>query len=1021
MNAVTVRRIVGVCLVAMTYAAVGFAQGDQGSIEGIVADQSGARIPNAWITATNTSSSAEYTADSNQEGLYCFLLLPTGNYDLEVRKSGFAEVLQRGVRITVGAKANLDFVLRIATSQNSVDVVDKVPLLETSRTPVTFTVDKASVSNLPANGRNFMDFVLLVPGVTRDVRTGELSFAGQRGVLNSLSVDGFDNNNAFFAQATGGAGTGRAPYQFSLDSVQEFQVNSNSFSAELGRSAAVVNVVTKSGSNMFHGTGFWFYRDRALTAFDPIVKLNDEISGTSTPKPSYHLNQFGGNIGGPIKKNRAFFFFNYDGQRNAQTNQVHLRIPAIESPTTFQQNAIDYLEARSASWENGENQDTYLIKGDWELNQNHNLSIRWNRQRFNGPGIENGGPLISLEDSGTSIASTDTIGASLTSVISTNLINVVRFGYLIDQEAGRANSDLPRAIVSEGGQTLLDIGRVSFDPRETTIHRQQYTDTLTFSHGRHTWKFGADFIYDNTLNFFPGNFSGSYSFDSLENFGRSLAGEPLIGIGAGEAGVTFTQAFAGTGTLGATTFPNIFQASWFVQDDWRLTHNLTLYTGIRWDLQKSAKSTINSAVVAADIAASEPNTDRNNLGPRFGFAWVPIANSPMVLRGGYGIFYGYTPSIMLSTAQSNNGLSIVTKTFLGSAIPSYPDTLCGAPVSSPNCAPPATGTSSPPSIYVFAGDYRQPVIQEANLNLERSFRRDLSLNIGWQMVKGNDLQRARDINLGTPTSATVTLFPTGQLIDYLLYPSTRPTPAFTRVSQFESSANSLYHGFFLQLRKEMSQKFGGTVSYTFGHVIDDAPDINAVVPFSPDDDSLLLSDPKRPQVDRSSGLDDERHRLLVSGIWQLDYADNLGSWMRAALGNWQVSMILSAQSGKPYTGLVNSDLNNDSNQYSDRIPTEGRNSFNLPASWTLNPRLSKLCNLGERARLELLVEAFNVFNHFNVPAVNNIQYQLTSNTLIPASGFGRPMSPGIGSNYPFAGPQNLNGARIFQLGAKISF
>jgi hypothetical protein len=183
---------------------------------------------------------------------------------------------------------------------------------------------------------------------------------------------------------------------------------------------------------------------------------------------------------------------------------------------------------------------------------------------------------------------------------------------------------------------------------------------------------------------------------------------------------------------------------------------------------------------------------------------------------------------MLSTAQSNNGLSIVTKTFLGSAIPSYPDTLCGAPVSSPNCAPPATGTSSPPSIYVFAGDYRQPVIQEANLNLERSFRRDLSLNIGWQMVKGNDLQGARDINLGTPTSATVTLFPTGQLIDYLLYLSTRPTPAFTRVSQFESSANSLYHGFFLQLRKEMSQKFGGTVSYSFGHVIDDAPDINAL-------------------------------------------------------------------------------------------------------------------------------------------------------------------------------------------------
>lgn len=432
------------------------------------------------------------------------------------------------------------------------------------------------MSNLPANGRNFMDFVLLVPGVTRDVRTGELSFAGQRGVLNSLTVDGFDNNNTFFAQTTGGAGTGRAPYQFSLDSVQEFQVNSNGFSAELGRAAAVVNVVTKSGTNRLHGSGFWFYRDRALTAFDPIVKLDDESSGTGTPKPSYHFNQFGGSIGGPIKRDHIFFFFNYEGQRNAQANNVDLAIPVIALPTIFQQMAIGYLNAHSADWKSGENQNTFLVKGDWRVTENHSLSIRWNRQRFNGPGIENGGTVISFEDSGTSIVNTDTIGASLTSV-SPNLVNVARFGYLIDQEAGRPNSDLPRAIISEGGQTLLDLGRVSFDPRETTIHHQQYTDTLTYSHGRHIWKFGADFIHDNILNVFPGNFSGTYSFKSLENFGRSLAGMPLIGVPPGAPGDSFTQAFAGPGTPGATTFPNIFEASWFVQDDWRLSHNLTLY------------------------------------------------------------------------------------------------------------------------------------------------------------------------------------------------------------------------------------------------------------------------------------------------------------------------------------------------------------------------------------------------------------------------------------------------------------
>jgi hypothetical protein len=354
----------------------------------------------------------------------------------------------------------------------------------------------------PSSDRIWKAVTVANPACTSsDVRTGELGFAGQRGVLNSLTVDGLDNNNTFFAQTTGGAGTGRAPYQFSLDSVQEFQVNSNSFSAELGRAAAVVNVVTKSGGNRLHGTGFWFYRDRALTAFDPIVKLDDELTGTSSRKPSYYLNQFGGNVNGPIIKGRLFFFFNYDGQRNAQTNNVDLAIPVIANPTIFQQMAIGYLKAHSADWKSGENQDTFLVKGDCKVTENHSLSVRWNRQRFNGPGIENGGPVTSFEDSGTSIVNTDTIGASLTSVISPNLVNVARFGYLIDQEAGRPNSDLPRAIVSEGAQSILNLGRPSFDPRETTIHRQQYTDTLTYSHGRHIWKFGADFIHDNILNF----------------------------------------------------------------------------------------------------------------------------------------------------------------------------------------------------------------------------------------------------------------------------------------------------------------------------------------------------------------------------------------------------------------------------------------------------------------------------------------------------------------------------------------
>jgi len=998
------------------------AQVDQGSIEGVVVDQSGARIPAARLTATNISSNAQYSVESDREGLYRFLLLPVGRYDLEITANGFSVLHRNGIQVGVGAQVDLNVALGVSVQPENLTVTDDAPIIEASRTPVSFNVDKDSVANLPVNGRNFMDFVLLTPGVARDVRTGELSFGGQRGVLNSLTVDGFDNNNTFFGQTTGGAGTGRAPYQFSQDSVQEFQVNKNSYSAEMGRASAVVNVVTKSGSNQFHGTGFWFYRDRGLTAFDPVLKLEDAINNTNSRKPAYHLNQFGGDVGGPISRDHLFFFFAYDGQRNAQFNDVALNLPPISDPTLFQESAIAYLTDHAERWNRGLNQDTFLLKVDWKISSRHSLSARWNKQDFDGAGIEIGGPIISFEDSGTSIVNTNTVGVSLTSALSPELVNIARFGYLVDDELGRPNSDLPRAIVGEQGQTLLILGRAPFDPRETLIHRKEIADTLLCSRGRHSWKLGTNLIFDDILNFFPGNFSGAYFFHSLENFGRSLAGQPLITTSPGAPGDTFTQSFAGPETSGATTKPNILEASWFAEDEWRLQKNVVVSLGLRWDVQSLAKPSVsNPSALAIGVRTGQLDTDWNNFGPRLGLAWSPFKNSRTVVRAGYGIFYGRTPSILVSTAQSSNGVNVSTKIFSDSSIPFYPNSLCGPPVEFPNCPPPDTGLATPSSIYVFAPAYEEPIVQQANVNIEHALTSNLSVNAGWEMVKGNHLERTRDINLGTPSPAAVTISTTGEIVNYLRYPSARPFSDFARISEFKSDAHSVYHALFIHVRKRMSHQFEGSVSYTYSHVIDDAPDINAVVPFGPDDDSLLVYDPKNPRIDRSSGLDDQRHLFVLSGIWQLHYANNLKPVATAILGGWQLSLILSASSGKPFTGLIAADLNNDSNQFTDRLPAQGRNGFNLPATWTLDPRLSKSWNIKERIRMEFMAEAFNVFNHFNVPAVNNAQFQLSGNQLVPQSTFGLPTSPGTGSNYPYVSSQNLNGARILQLGARIGF
>ena len=539
------------------------------------------------------------------------------------------------------------------------------------------------------------------------------------------------------------------------------------------------------------------------------------------------------------------------------------------------------------------------------------------------------------------------------------------------------------------------------------------------------------------LNYFPGNFSGAYTYQCLENFGRSLAGQPLIvsaalGCPANASNPAipadqFVQAFGGAGTTGATTHPNINEFSWFVQDDWRVRSNLTLNLGLRWDLQDTAKPPVdNPLAVAAGIHTNQLNLDTNNFGPRLGFAWTPWASSRTVVRGGYGIFYGRTPSIMVGTAHSNNGVSVGTKTFTGADVPSYPNTKCGAPVDTPTCAAPTAGTAQATSIFVMQPNFQEPRIQQANLNVEHQLSPDVSLNVGWMMVKGDSLQRTRDINQGTPVPTAVTIAGTGQTVTYNRYPTTRPIAAFVRISQFESTSSSLYHGLFVQLNKRMSHNFQGSVAYTWSHAIDDVPDATSVVPFG-SDDAKQLFDPQCPKCDRASSYNDQRQRFVLSGIWQLNYANNLPRAGKAILGGWEIATIFSAQSGQPYAGLVTGDPNRDGNTFTDRLPTQGRDAFVLPGQWSLDPRFTKNIDFTERVRMQLLVEAFNIFNHFNVQAVKPNEYSFNSTTLTltpintGVNAFRVPAQLGGGSNYPFAAGQNLNGARIFQLGAKISF
>ncbi len=1016
-----------VLLFVLGLAAPGRAQlGNEGVIEGIVIDPSGAVIPGVALRVTNLSTSATFSTTTNELGLFRFPVLPVGSYELVAEHPGFASLIQKNVAISIGAEISLTLSLNLATGTETVRVSSATPLLESTRSEVSSTVYARLVASLPLNGRNYLGFVLLTPGVTPGVTVASsgvgLTFDGQRGMYSFL-LDGADNINTFFGSPLGGlAGSDR--YQLSQEAVQEFQVNTNAYSAELGRAGSgVVSVITKSGTNEFHGSMFWYFRDRALNAIGLIQKTIGE------PKEALHAHQFGAAAGGPIRRNKLFLFANYDGQRRKELNVTLLNLPSAFNLSSdpivagFQQRALDYLTPRAASWVRGFDQDNYLAKIDWHITSTHRLSGRWNRQRFGGANLEQSGVQHSFEHTGNSETSSDTFAVSFTSMLSNGMVNVARFSHVRSNEPGRSNSPNPEANIFEGGQSVLTIGRASLSPRENAIRRGEWSETLSLSHGRHAFKVGANVLVDRIMFFTAVNFSGSYRFNSLESFGRSLAGTP-----APVAGERYVQAFSGDGTPGIRAHPNVEEFAGFVQDEWRIRESLTLNLGLRYDAQVMAKARVknpSTALAAAGLDTSFVPQDNNNFAPRLGFAWSPPPSKRLVVRGGYGFFYARTIAGLAARAHFLNGLTVQTRTFVAGTpsaalIPAYPNTFCGAPDPSgvpPSCSAPTAGTDI---IMPFDPGYTQPLVRQGSFGVEYQFQKDAALSVSYLAARGTHLQRYRDVNLGTPsTPTTIGVAATSGVMTFPRFTLPRPIAGFDRILLFESNANSIYHGLALQLKKRFSQEFQFLAFYTFSKVIDDLPD---PVPLNvPAGDSRLLSDGSNPRVDRAPSVSDQRHRLVLGGVWQLNYARGSPAPAKAILGGWELSGILTAQSGLPYSGLVNFDLNNDGNSATDRTPGLGRNTFYLPRTVSLDPRVTRNVHLTERARLQFIWEAFNVLNHANISGVRTTEFSRSTSTAVCGIA-GTPclVTQDIGAT-AFGTPTATSGPRIMQLALKLLF
>jgi hypothetical protein len=500
-----------------------------GSIRGTVVDPAGARVTQASIVVVNAGTGTQYMATSDSEGRFALELLPPGDYSARVEAEGMSPQVSPSLHVDVGGVTELAFRLKIAGAEESLTVSSAPAMVETKPSAVSTLLDERSMNDFPLNGRRFSDLALFSPGVTQDPRgltsatSGDLSFGGIRGVHNTFLVDGSDYNNAFFAQARGRY---RAPYQFSTEVVQEFRVSSNAYGAEQGRSGgAVVNVVTKSGSNHLHGTAFYYLRDSSFGAALPYLAF----------KPHNRQQQVGGTIGGPLKQNKIFFFTGFDQHIFHVPNVVEFlngSSRVVPQPKTGPYSPGDYeatdqalvfaaaaqLTSLAGEYPAAQIGNSAYAKLDINVNPRNQLALRVNTTRYWGSNnvfLDPASPVTydSISNNGEEHVSTESVNLSMTSSITPRMISHFRAQFSRDQQQSYSNSSDVLVKIP----TILDgIGRSNILPRQTREHRLHLAETLSFEGSRNTWKFGGDALLTTIYDFFPNQQSGEYLFYPLK-------------------------------------------------------------------------------------------------------------------------------------------------------------------------------------------------------------------------------------------------------------------------------------------------------------------------------------------------------------------------------------------------------------------------------------------------------------------------------------------------------------------------
>jgi hypothetical protein len=933
----------------------GYAQGSKvaAAIEGTVKDGSGAVISGAAVTVLNPSTNQTRALQTDEQGIFRAQALPVGSYEVRAHRDGFADFKKEAIDLTLGQITHLDIVLTPAARSEELQVSAQQQAFDVAEASVDSPVDRERIEELPVLSRNSLDFVLLAPGVLSaplaspapgglPLSGSGFTFGGLRARSNTISIDGLDNNDEY-------SGSGRT--ELSPEIVQEFQVVQNGLSAESGGAAGgSVNVITRSGANAIHGDAFVFAQDASLNARDPFE--------SEPAKPSFRRFREGVALGGPIIKDRTFYYAAVEQEHNRGQNGADIDPAVAASINSFLAGggfpglATRQLTTTFFPVSRAETEAAGRL--DHQLTKNTALMVRYafTNNREAGDAYNTDG-LTDVSARGSSFIADNSISGSLTTVYGSDAVGDFRFQAATRHAVIRPTQSNGPEIDIAG---TVNFGRAYAGMSERRENHYQAGYTYTRTAGKHIWKVGGGITHVSLRATAEDGFGGIYLFNTLQDF---LTAQPA----------QFRQSFGNAAAnLPVTNFGG------FVQDHYSLTSTVSADLGVRYDFEK---------------LPSPFNQATHNFSPRIGIAWTPT--SRWAVRGGYGIFYDRYILADLAQAVAFNGSQGFVQVADGSAAANLFASAQGGPQ-------PAPVSGIAPSIFRADPRMATPYSQQASAGVEHQVGKFISLRADFLFVRGTDLSRTLNVNLLPPVALTLgnaaslgIVNPAPQQIGRLVFSPARANPAFDDIYQLSNSATSTYKGISFTLNRRMNDELAFSASYTLSRTVDDASDFNE----QPQNPFLLAQE-------NAVSLQNQLHRFVFNALWELpigdeddqpaNHADDAGLLTRT-FRHIEIAPIFTAASGRPVNPLTGLD-SNQSHAFplSSRPLDLARNSLRTSSTVDMDFRVLKYFPFGETRHLDVVAEFFNLFNHPNVLAINPV----FGSGAAPMAGFGAPLE-GLGA------------------------